>query len=329
MAPDNARVAEIGRVLADIVKPARWPRTHPVEISANHIHGEPVPYEAAVAGTFEPFEEGDRWGPAWDTTWFEVRGRVPDDWAGQHVVLVVHLGFGGGAGFGAEGQVWVDGRPIHGISPNHREVELAAPAQGGERFELYIEAAANPPAIAADPGPMLAAEPWGEPLLELRRCHMATVDRDVVDLVRDWQLVADLAAHVKTQRASECAEALDRACAVIETDGVGPAAVRQARALLAEALSRGNDDTGRVKTHLAVGNSHLDTAWLWPLRETHRKAARTFSTAATMLDRNPDYRFAASQPQQLAWVRDEYPDLWNRLLDHVRSGRFEVMGAMW
>ena len=81
--------------------------------------------------------------------------------------------------------------------------------------------------------------------------------------------------------------------------------------------------------HLAVGNSHIDTAWLWPLRETHRKVVRTFSTASTFLDRDPAYRFAASQPQQLAWVRDEHPDLWARIQDHVAAGRFDVVGAMW
>src|SRR5581483_95639 len=40
----------------------------------------------------------------------------------------------------------------------------------------------------------------------------------------------------------------------------------------------------------AVGHAHLDTAWLWPLRETVRKCARTFATALALMDRYPEYR---------------------------------------
>jgi alpha-mannosidase len=328
MAPlDPDRRSEIERVLDEVVKPARWSRTHPVELAAYHLPGEPVPYDVAVVGAFVPFSVGDPWGPAWGTTWFRVTGAVPDGWSGHDVVLVVHLGYGGGTGFGAEGQVWVDGEPTQGISPNHRDVLVAAPAVGGERVELFIEAAANPPADAADPGPLLLADPDGAPQLVLRRCHLAVVDREAEALVRDWALVAELATWVGGARAEACGAALDRACRSIEAGDVGADAVRAARHELVSVLTMPNPGPGPV--HLAVGNSHLDTAWLWPLRETHRKAARTFSTAVTMLDREPDYRFAASQPQQLAWIRDEHPGLWQRIRDHVRHGRFDVVGAMW
>lgn len=324
---DWDRLVRIDEVLAEVVKPARWPASAPVAITARHLHGEPVPYAEAVAGSFEPFAEGDRWGPDWDTTWFHVTGTVPADWAGRPCVLTVHLGYGGGVGFGAEGQVWVDGRPTQGISPNHREVLIAEPAAGGEVVDLYVEAAANPPALQGDPAPMLLADPHGEPRWVLRRCHLAVVDRDVEALVREWTLVRELGTWLEGERAERANDALDAACAVIEADGVTAESVASARALLGEVLARRNDGPGRV--HLAVGNSHLDTAWLWPLRETRRKAVRTFSTASTMLDREPDYRFAASQPQQLAWVRDGQPELFERIRAHVAAGRFDVVGAMW
>ena len=74
---DRRRLERIDEILDKVVKPARWPATSPVELRANHLHGEPVPYEAAIAGKFEPFEVGDAWGPLWDTTWFHVRGTAP------------------------------------------------------------------------------------------------------------------------------------------------------------------------------------------------------------------------------------------------------------
>ena len=112
-----------------------------------------------------------------------------------------------------------------------------------------------------------------------------------------------------------------------ETDGLGAASVAETRRILAKALERPGETPRR--THLAVGNSHLDTAWLWPLRETRRKAARTFSTACTFLDREPDYRFVASQAQQFAWIRDDHPGLWDRIRAHVDAGRFGLVGSTW
>ena len=323
---DRQRLDRIDEILAKLVKPSRWPATSPVEIHARHLRGEPVPYREAVAGRFEPFAVGDAWGPLWDTTWFHVTGAVPADWAGRDCALMVHLGYSGISGFGAEGQVWIDGQPSQGVGPNHQEVRVASPAAGGETLDLLIEAAANPSTPSQDPGPLLLAEPNGEPQLTLRRCHLAVVDREVEALVRDWNLVRELSTHLDPERADACAAALERACACVES-GIDDESVRKARAALASQL--GSADPGRARTHLAVGNSHLDTAWLWPLRETHRKAARTFSTAATLLESEPDYRFAASQPQQFEWIRDEHPGLWERLQAHVAAGRFDVVGAMW
>ena len=78
-----------------------------------------------------------------------------------------------------------------------------------------------------------------------------------------------------------------------------------------------------------VGHAHLDTAWLWPLRETIRKCARTFSTVLELMDRYPDYRFVVSQAQHLAWMRDRYPDLWERMKARIAEGRLEPTGSMW
>ena len=78
-----------------------------------------------------------------------------------------------------------------------------------------------------------------------------------------------------------------------------------------------------------VGHAHLDTAWLWPLRETIRKCARTFSTVLELMDRYPEYRFVVSQAQHLAWMRDHYPDLWERMKERIAEGRLEPTGSMW
>jgi alpha-mannosidase len=107
-------------VLRRLIEPARRATTVPVQIGARHLPGEPIEAAEAAAGPFVPFEVGDRWGPRWGTTWFQVTADVPVGWAGAEVALHVHLGYGGGTGFGAEGLVWRDGEPVQGVSPNHR-----------------------------------------------------------------------------------------------------------------------------------------------------------------------------------------------------------------
>ncbi|HBL40246.1 MAG TPA: alpha-mannosidase [Ruminococcaceae bacterium] len=79
----------------------------------------------------------------------------------------------------------------------------------------------------------------------------------------------------------------------------------------------------------AIGHSHLDLAWLWPIRETKRKGARTFSNVLRLMERYPDFVFGASQPQLYQWVKDGYPQLYSRVKKKVKENRWECQGAMW
>jgi len=327
--PAQVRRRRAQLVLRRLIGPARRPYSHPVDIDAHHVGGEPIAYEVAVGRRFEPFAVGQEWGPAWDTTWFRVSGRVPPEWSGRAVALVVGLGYGGATGFGAEGMVWRGGEPLQGISPNHDEVVVAEPATGGEPFELMIEAAANPQVDSrTDPSPMYLPDFGGAPLLRLDHCHLAVVDREVEALWEDWSLLCELYDQLPPDepRAAQILRSLDLAGRALDPEdvaGTAPA-VRQ---MLATALAkRASESAHRYAT---VGNAHIDTAWLWPLRETERKAARTFSTAVSLMEDYPEYRFAASQAQQLAWIRDRYPSLYERIRKRVASGQFEVVGSMW
>lgn len=82
-------------------------------------------------------------------------------------------------------------------------------------------------------------------------------------------------------------------------------------------------------TVYAVGHAHLDLAWLWPIRETKRKAERTFSNALANIERYDDYVFGASQPQQFEWIKQARPSLYERICKAVKDGKIEPQGAMW
>lgn len=87
---------------------------------------------------------------------------------------------------------------------------------------------------------------------------------------------------------------------------------------------------GHPFTIHAVGNSHIDTAWLWPYDETKRKCARTFSTVLHLMEKYPkSMKFAVSQAQQLEWIRQDYPSLFERLQAKAKDGKFVCVGGCW
>src|SRR6185437_1621201 len=129
-----------------------------------------------------------------------------------------------------------------------------------------------------------------------------------------------------SQRRAEIIDALVAACGAIPPGDVA-GSVGSARAESGRVLARpAAPDPHRVS---AIGNAHIDSAWLWPIRETKRKCARTFSNALRLMDEYPEYRFSASQAQQYAWMKTHYPALFERIRKQVAAGRFEPVGSMW
>src|SRR5690606_5402380 len=79
----------------------------------------------------------------------------------------------------------------------------------------------------------------------------------------------------------------------------------------------------------AVGHAHIDSAWLWPVRETIRKVARTTSSMTDLIDRTDDFVYGMSSAQQYAWVKEHRPEIWVRIKEAVTKGRFLPLGGMW
>ena len=99
------------------IRPLVYRDAVPLRVSAWTVGGEPVPYGDAVRQTFVPFAVGDRWGAAWDTVWFRLKGEVPRDWMGREVVALVKLGSRGGEGFTCSGRCARRSASVRGRSP--------------------------------------------------------------------------------------------------------------------------------------------------------------------------------------------------------------------
>ena len=321
--------ARIDQALRKLVRPAVHGERAPLEVAAHHVRGEPIAAEEAYRRDYEPFAVGRPWGGAWDTTWFRMRGRIPQAWAGAEVVALLDLGGLGMVGFTAEGLVWQGDVPVQGIHLRHREHLLTRSAAGGEPVELYVEAAANPvPPWGSLRWPLLMPDVDGPPLYRLGQAELAVVSREVEALFYDMLVLVQLLDQLPPDepRAHHVLRALTAACNALDITDV-PASAAGARAALAPALA--SPAVASAHRVSAVGHAHIDTAWLWPLRETARKCARTFANAVRLMDEYPEYRFACSQAQQYSWIKDRYPRLYERIREKVKGGQFEPVGSMW
>ena len=80
---------------------------------------------------------------------------------------------------------------------------------------------------------------------------------------------------------------------------------------------------------IAVGHAHLDTAWLWPIDQTRRKVARTFSNILRLMEEYPEFIFTQSQPQLYLYISEDHPNFFEQIKVYVAEGRWEVVGGMW
>ena len=145
--------------------------------------------------------------------------------------------------------------------------------------------------------------------------------RDSCSTCRSWSELAEL----RPDRSEEINLALNKTRALIDPENVSTSVI-PARDVLARLLDR---PTYSANTVVAVGHAHIDCAWLWPLRETRRKCARTFSNQLSLLERYPEHHFVCSQAVQYQWMKDEYPDLFGQIAEQVRLERWEPVGGMW
>jgi len=272
---------------------------------------EPVPFAEIDRGGFRRIRPGTAWGRVFDCAWLRVTGEVP---AGVPNPVVM-LGIGGeGLIYSSSGEVldavttvFQQGdlphsgagyRPVTGVDTSDGRVEFFADVTYNG-FILYLVGRAT-----------------------YRGAHLATRDDETFALYYDYLTLAVLMGS--TQDAALAADlrlALDAAWARFRARDIAGARAALAPSLAAESESD--------FVYSAIGHGHLDMAWLWPLRETRRKAARTYSRALNTIAARDGYIYGTSQPQQLFWIKQQHPELYERVKAAVADGRIELQGSFW
>ncbi len=288
---------------------------------------------------FVPVNPGFTWGETWEYCWFRGRVTLPEAAQGKRIVLNLSPGgestlFVNGRSFGTYRADWVS-------EPHHYLVDNALTAQGraGDCYEVLMETYAGhyyPDMGLCATGPVLPGA-YQDPLPEgarrtLGQCTYGVWNEDAYQLYMDVDTLSKLLDVLDSAslRAAKVAEALEQFTLMVDFEQDAEkrtASYRAASQMLRLVLEAVNGSTQPV--FYAVGNAHLDLAWLWPMAETHRKTARTFAAQLRLLEEYPDYKFIQSQPASYEMCRTHYPELFQRIREAVKAGRWIADGAMW
>lgn len=248
---------------------------------------------------FSAVDIGYSFGPSWSVHWFKVVAPSHQ----QDYVIEWETG--------CEGLLFEeDGTIVSGLSEQRKHIHVP---KGGAVF--YIQATCN--GMFGNGSGSIIGPPNPANKFAITKCSAVLIDQARLDLVRDVKLLIDLYETLPSDLAARN-EALFVANEVVNTEAEGLIAAYLAKHRLQSPF----------KVY-AVGNCHIDTAWLWDIDQTRLKTARSWSSQLGLLDKFHDYRFACSQMQQLDWLRQDFPELFSRVQAAAAKGRFLVLGGCW
>ena len=286
------------------------------------VTNEPVPWSERRSGEHRTLRPGDPWGRLFDCGWFRFSGRVPDSCSGEELVLKLDV----------SGELCVvddDGVPTRGLTcaastfdsrlgrPRKTILELGADCVPGQAFAVWADGGCNDLF-----GNHVDAGSLREASLALCRPALKTLAYDL-EVLLDWLEHADRGG-VDYRRVLDGSL---KAALMLPRFAEDPRTIAEALGITSALLSRNSSDHQFAID--AIGHAHIDLAWLWPIRETRRKAARTFATALFLAERYPEYRFAMGQPQLWQWVKEDHPALYARIREAVAAGCIEPQGVTW
>ena len=290
---------------------------------------EPTPFSKRMDLSYKKIKEGDSWGEKWESAWFHLNGEVPKHWSGKQIATDLD--------FSGEGLVFdSEGVAIQGITNGsiwdqnfaRTRVPFIEECTGGEKLELWVEAAANSLfGVFTDPDPEEESPKrhgWFDAKAE--RMRFGIFDRDMWHLYLDARILLGLVKHLdeKSVRRPRIINALNQCINKFSEDRDNSLKARKCLEVELEKNASASD----LKVS-AIGHAHIDTGWLWPVRETVRKTARTFATQLKIIDQYPQYIFGASQPQHYQFMKDSYPEIYERVKAAVSKGNWECQGGMW
>ena len=289
---------------------------------------EHLPFAEAVKGDFVHLPAGTQWGKKWEYAWFRTQITVPEALAGKRLVFTLQTA--------PEMLVWVNGREAGAIDKKHSYITLTRSAVPGTVYEIYAEGYAGHGVRNEGAGIVAhGEEPVPEPpqaQVKVGKSYWAVWNEELFQVAMDYLTLFQLVQKLppKSLRTMKIVEGLKKFTYIADFELPEPRlteSVVEAGKVLKPLLACKNGST--MPDYTVFGQSHLDMAWLWTKDETMRKTARTYSNQLALMEEYEDYLFLLCEPPILEYLKNLYPNVYDRVLEKVRQGKFCPDGAMW
>jgi alpha-mannosidase len=272
--------------------------------------------------TWKVFRRGDTWSGRDYYIWLSTELSIPDT-KDKEIVLLFDFGkTDGGTNSGFESLLFINGVPYQGVDANHKEVFLRKEFYG-TTIELSLKLwsgleGGGPPRVSKH---------------EFKYSDIAYLQPDVDDLYYTAKMVLETANILDKNDPAKVAleQVLSKTFKCIDWSEPGSTffyeSCQAANRTLQSEVEKFDKHTPVTVT--AIGHTHIDVAWLWRLKHTREKAARSFSTVLRLMERYPDYYFLQSQPQLYSYIKKDYPEIFEQIKERIEDGLWEIDGGMW
>lgn len=255
--------------------------------------------------------------------WMQKVVDIPSNWENKTVVGIFDFGeTGAGNNSGFESLFYLNNKPYQGVDSNHKEVFLPKDING-TRVELIFRL-------------WTGLEGGGIPREQehrINRAQLAWLDEKADDLFYNASVILETIGELDEYSPDKVhlTKILNNAFKLIDWAYPGNEDFYNS---LHEASDYLNKEIDKIDKHSVVnvtciGHTHIDVAWLWRLKHTREKCARSFSTVLRLMERYPEYIFLQTQPQLYEYVKNDYPELYEAIKQKVKDGNWEVDGGMW
>lgn len=262
----------------------------------------------------KPYQPGSFWGSGNDShAWFHFTVNVPENMKSKPLQLRVRTDRSGWDADNPQFICYVDGILRQGMDTNHTYVAL----DGKDYYDVYLYGYTGPKI------------PQAKLFAEIRNVNLSAFDL-YFDIRVPFEMLDYLDVH--SLEYSEIVRMLNQTVSMLDLFEIGSReyfdSVESARAHIRKVFYE-DYCCKQSATTVCIGHTHIDCAWKWTLKQTREKVQRSFATVLELMSRYPDYKFMSSQALLYQNLKEEAPELYEKVKEMIKAGRWECEGAMW
>lgn len=268
---------------------------------------------------YKPIKVGDSFGKLFDCAWFIIEGKIPN--YNKNDIYYLSMDFNGELLLFSP-----NGEPLKGFTNGSSVFDRGLGEPG--KYDYEINNLINPDGSVSFLVDGAANDLFGflSDGAKIKYCKIIKKSDELFKLYYDLEflydlMMSDLSDEKYSRKLLDDLDLISNLIIYEESN-----LLEVANNLIKKYLE--NKTKSNISVY-SIGHAHMDLAWLWPVRETKRKIARNLSNVIYLIEKYPGFNFGISQPQQLKWLKNGYPSLYEKVKKYISEGRIEPQGGMW